>query len=323
MKGADMCASALNPYAAMSLAAITYDDEGGTLAEQKAQMSTDLSKLPASADGPWSLVWGPADNDGVLSFVALNAARTQYGVAIRGSLSDEDAPGFISNWFDDVDAFVQVPWLYPQTMSGVSISSGINDSLCLLMGATDPATDLTLMDYLRSVLGTAGGNVMVSGHSLGGALTTVVAPWLYDQLPRTRQVANVTITPYTFAAPTAGGPGFAAYYDSIFPTSYRCVNTLDIVPMGYENISDLMGMYPKPSQTLWDYSGVLWLAVSVAQSYMQTNNIVYSQTNLGGVGTTDSFSGPPVSNLSYTAEAEAQHDHNVYLQHVTPAMKRV
>src|SRR5262249_22639173 len=100
-------------------------------------------------------------------------------------------------------------------------------------------------------------NVMVSGHSLGGALTTVVAPWLYDQLPRTRQVANVTITPYTFAAPTAGGPAFAAYYDSIFPTSYRCVNTLDIVPMGYENISGLMGMYPKPSQTLWDYSGVL------------------------------------------------------------------
>src|SRR5262249_23247763 len=99
-------------------------------------------------------------------------------------------------------------------------------------------------------------------------------------------------------------------------------NTLDIVPMGYENISGLMGMYPKPSQTLWDYSGVLWLAVSVAQSYMQTNNIVYSQTNLGGVGTTDSFSGPPVSNLSYTAEAEAQPDHTVYRQHVTPAMKR-
>src|SRR5262245_2545515 len=151
-----MNGTGLNPYAAMSLASITYDDEGGTLAQQKAQMTTDLGNLPASAEGPWSLLWGPADNDGVLSFVAQNASRTQYAVAIRGSLSDEDAPGFISNWFDDADAFVQVPWLYPQTLPGVLISSGINDSLCLLMGATDPTTDLTLMDYLRSVLGSAG-----------------------------------------------------------------------------------------------------------------------------------------------------------------------
>src|SRR5262245_44658719 len=214
----DMCATALNPYAAMSLAAITYDDQGGTLAQQKVQMESDLSKLPASAEGPWSLVWGPADNDGVLSFVALNAARTQYGVAIRGSLSNEDAPGFISNWFDDADAFVQVAWLYPQTVPGLLISSGMNDSLCLLMGATDPATDLSLMDYLRSVLGTAGANVMVSGHSLGGALTSLVAAWLHDQLPKTGQVANVSITPYTFAAPTAGNPAFASYYNGLFPS---------------------------------------------------------------------------------------------------------
>src|SRR5262252_9561651 len=82
--GAHMNGTGLNPYAAMSLAAITYDDEGGTLAQQKTQMSTNLAKLPASAEGPWSLVWGPADNDGILAFVALNGARTQYALAIRG-----------------------------------------------------------------------------------------------------------------------------------------------------------------------------------------------------------------------------------------------
>src|SRR5262245_24117236 len=204
-----MIGSGLNPYAAMSLAAITYDDQGGTLAQQKVAMSADLSKLPASAAGPWSLAWGPAANDGILAFVALDAAGTQYAVAIRGSLSDEDAPGFISNWFDDFDALAQAPWLYPQTVAGALISSGMNDALCLLMGATDPATDLTLIDYLRTVLTGGSAQLMVTGHSLGGALTSLVAAWLRDQLPRTGQAANVAITPYTFAAPTAGNPGFA------------------------------------------------------------------------------------------------------------------
>lgn len=49
----------MNAYAAMSLATIAYDDEGGTLAQQKVAMSTDLANVPASAEGPWSLVWGP------------------------------------------------------------------------------------------------------------------------------------------------------------------------------------------------------------------------------------------------------------------------
>ena len=317
-----MTTTSLNPYAAMSLATITYDDEGGTLAQQKVAMSADLSSLPGSAEGPWSLMWGPAANDGILAFVALNAAKTQYAVAVRGSLSDEDAPGFIANWFDDFDALAQVPWLYPQTVSGAVISSGMNDALALLMAATDPATDLTLIDYLRMALAGANAGLMVAGHSLGGALASLVAPWLYDQLPKTGTVTGVAITPYTFAAPTAGNPAFAQYYDSLFPGAYRCVNTLDIVPMGYDNISGMQAMFPLPSQTLWAYSPFLYGTIETAKIYMQGAGLTYSQTNLNGAGTTDSFSGPALTKLSFPYEAEVQHDHAVYLAHVTPSSKK-
>jgi hypothetical protein len=312
----------LNPYAAMSLATITYDDEGGTLAQQKVAMSSDLSNLPGPAEGPWSLMWGPAANDGILAFVALNATKTQYAVAVRGSLSDEDAPGFIANWFDDFDALAQVPWLYPQTVSGAVISSGMNDALALLMAATDPATDLTLIDYLRTALAGSNAGLMVAGHSLGGALASLVAPWLHDQLPKTGTVTGVAITPYTFAAPTAGNLMFAQYYDRLFPVSYRGVNTQDIVPMGYANVSGMQAMFPLPSQTLWAYSKFLYGTVETAKVYMQGAGITYSQTNLGGAGTTDSFSGPPLTTLSFAYEAEAQHDHAVYLAHVTPPSKK-
>ena len=218
-----MTTTGLNPYAAMSLATIAYDDEGGTLAQQKVAMSADLSNLSGPAEGPWSLMWGPAANDGILAFVALNAAKTQYAVAVRGSLSDEDAPGFIANWFDDFDALAQVPWLYPQTVSGVVISSGLNDALALLMGATDPATDLTLIDYLRTALAGANAGLMVAGHSLGGALATLLVADVTANTPLKPQA-------WTFASPRVGDAIFAARYGGLSTVSWRIYNLVDVVP---------------------------------------------------------------------------------------------
>jgi hypothetical protein len=309
-----MSTSPLNPLAAISLATITYDDEGGDPAKQKIAMSKALSKLSAAAEGPWSLKWGPVDNDGILAFVALNSAATRYAIAIRGSLTDEDAPGFISNWFDDFDALVQVPWLYPQTITGAGISAGLNQALALLIALTDPATDLSLMDFLRKTL-RAGANLMITGHSLGGALTTLVAPWLYDQLPK-GGLTGVNITPHTFAAPTAGNPVFAKYYDTIFTNSYRAVNTQDVIPMGYNNLAGIQKNYPPPGQTLSDYETALWVMVEGVKLYLALNKIVYSQTNLNNVGTTKSFQGPPISKVDYPTEVATQHATSVYLAHV-------
>jgi hypothetical protein len=96
------------------------------------------------------------------------------------------------------------------------------------------------------------------------------------------------------------------------------VNTLDVIPMGYADISGMQSMYPAPGQTLWKYSGVLWTAVETAKIYLQGKGIAYSQTNLNGVGTTDAFAGPAITKVSYSSEVGIQHDHLVYLAHVTP-----
>jgi hypothetical protein len=55
----------------------------------------------------------------------------------------------------------------------------------------------------------------------------------------------------------------------------------------------------------------LYGILETASGYMQGAGITYSQTNLTGAGTTDAFSGPALSNLSFAYEAEAQLDHAV------------
>lgn len=300
------------PYAAMSLAAIAYLSETDP-PQQQSQMRGALSVLPPTASGPWTLVWGPANNAGNLVYVAVNAARTVYGVAIRGTVQD-DVTGFFTNVLEDLDALSLVPWLYPQSASGAQIASGTNIALAQVIAMTDPQTDLGLLDFLRSVLPGSGAQIIVAGHSLGGALTSVVAPWLADQLPKAGGTGPVTVTPYTFAAPSAGNQAFVNLYTSLFPGSYRAVNTLDIVPMAWTELGTVQSMYPSPGQSLWDYSKTLYALVEAAKIGVASS---YAQTNQSAG--TDSFTGPtPESGGTYASEALRQHDHNLYLQHVTP-----
>ena len=84
--------------------------------------------------------------------------------------------------------------------------------------------------------------------------------------------------------------------------------------MAWSELGSIQAMYPTPGQLLWDYNKVLYALVeaaklSVGQLYAQTNQ----------QAGTDSFQGPAISKLSFADEAMTQHDHNVYLQHVTPS----
>lgn len=300
------------PYAAMSLAAITYISESNS-SQQKAQMSAALLALPAAAGGPWTLEWGPANNAGNLVFVALNSSNNVYAVAVRGTVQD-DVTGFFTDILEDLDALSQVPWLYPQTVTGAQIASGTNIALAQVIAMTDPVTDLGLLDYLRSVISGSNEQVIVTGHSLGGTLTSVVAPWLADQLPKAGNTGTVTVTPYTFAAPSAGNQAFVDYYTNLFPNSYRGVNTYDLAPMAWTDLAGIQAMYQAPGQLLSNYSEGLYLLVESAKIFVGQS---YAQTNQQAG--TDSFQGPAISQISFADEAGTQHDHNVYLQHVTPS----
>lgn len=90
--------------------------------------------------------------------------------------------------------------------------------------------------------------VVVVGHSLGGGLTQVVAPYLQWQLG-----ADTPVIGHAYAPPTAGDQNFANSFTTAAPGSCYWFNQLDIVPQAYSNmewaVANLWGHYKWPENS--------------------------------------------------------------------------
>jgi len=191
---------------------------------------------------------------------------------------------------------------------GPEVAAGFQDGLENIIVVPDPTTNYTLMDFLRPALAASNAGLLVTGHSLGAGLATMVALWLENQLPNNNGPTSTTITPITFAAPGIGNQDFANLYESTFSNSLRYVNQYDLIPMGYGSIETLIKQY-SPAPTLWDYSEATYIALEIIGA---GTDRVYVQTNQNQG--TISFAGPtPSSSNTFTEEVEIQHSTSTYL----------
>lgn len=82
--------------------------------------------------------------------------------------------------------------------------------------------------------------IVVTGHSLGGGQTQVVASYLAWQLDGKGTAADngqpSRVIPVAFAPPTAGNIQFADIYAEWFPNNRYWMNKLDLVPQGFWNL---------------------------------------------------------------------------------------
>ena len=252
MRRARMCmpVTSAQKRAAVELAAIAYSDEVNP-ANRIADIEAALAQIPAAAYGPWTLAWGPGEVEGILAYVALAADKTTYALAFRGSLGEIMAHEFIDNWLLNGETFRQVPWLYPQG-GGVKVSAGMNQALAYTTMLTDQTTHKHLLDFLRDVIASNNDSLqlLVTGHSLGGAIAQLASQWLYHQLVEVDGNEEIYITPLTFAAPSTGNQQFATLFETTFPTNYALVNTVDIVPLAWWNLDAIQHMYPPPAQAI-------------------------------------------------------------------------
>ncbi|CCD84020.1 protein of unknown function [Bradyrhizobium sp. ORS 285] len=302
-----------NKFAAAYLSYFAYIDDALDVV-QASDFATFLQKIPAGpANGPWSLCWGPAVNDGVLAYVAKGADGS-YALAFRGTDVDGSVSAAFENVGADLEAFFMVPFLYPQqpslpAASQPQISSGLNGALALAIGLTDPATDISLLDYLRSLAKAAPLDLIVTGHSLGGALAVAATAWLQDQLPKAGAV-SYTLWPHTFASPTMWNAAFASDFASF--TYYAAVNKYDAVPMGWADLATLQTTYPAPGPSLEDTDTLLYvgiLALEPVAAKLGYTKIVPSNP--------DVFAATLQSVPTWTDEAGLMHSmQDVYFQHV-------
>jgi hypothetical protein len=88
-------------------------------------------------------------------------------------------------------------------------------------GTTSVIKSISGLTWKRSVT-----SVTICGHSLGGALATLLA---IDLAANAAAPFNVP-TVYTYASPKTGDPLFVSTYNHLVPATLRIANRLDLVP---------------------------------------------------------------------------------------------
>jgi hypothetical protein len=177
----------------------------------------------------------PERGDRIVSigFVLQAAGTGNLVVAIRGTQG-------ILEWVQDVE-FLQITFPY-------LVGAGhTEDGFTAVYGSlrTGEATDSPrVVDALATLpFKPPVGTLTICGHSLGGAVATLLA------LDVAANSSFKTPVAYTYASPRTGDPSFASTYDQVVPNTFRLANRLDLVPKlplppAYEHVLGLFDLNP-------------------------------------------------------------------------------
>jgi hypothetical protein len=304
----------------LTLCEFSYSDEdplsGETLVEQRTRMVRDINAaLAASPYADWRVVWGPglSDDRANMLFVVNNIDTNQYAVVIRGT-----SVAFVEDWLQDVGALLGLVPLTDVVPAAPAVSGQIAKGtaaafqiLAHLVGTTLTGQQMDLVTFLLPLVA-AGADVFVTGHSLGGCLATVIAPWLACAFGDADHLKV-----YTFAAPSAGNGAFANYFNARFmhadgqhSTAYRVYNDLDVVPTAWASLADVKGFYNPAPPCPELIEGLIDAAQAVIQgNYVQPGVAGISAIRLhGGVlGQVPAAVFPLFNLLNFRDQVERQH----------------
>jgi len=202
-----------------------------------------LQKSPQISDD-WSVIWVPAagEDPDNLAFVALNESANLAVLAIRGTYPNPFSPIYWENGQQDSPFGDMVSWA---GSSDAKISEGTNtgySNLIALKDADGQTIEMAIAALGKDVV------LNVTGHSLGGTLTPVLALKLSQNEPE-RAISSVS-----FAGLTPGNSAFAALFSGSSPMAgrtRRVFNTLDSVSYGWNNVLATWGFFDPAPKGGW------------------------------------------------------------------------
>ncbi|MFE6100197.1 IPT/TIG domain-containing protein [Streptomyces laurentii] len=302
--------------AGIAATAATPRPSGESVAEQCARVilgvSQQLTVPELATQGGWTLVWAALSEDNAnMAYLAKSTDRTnRFAVVLRGTVSSS-----VTDLLEDLDVGTVVPFSALRTPPDTPpyVSKGAMEAFCQIMAMS--AQGLTLVQALAGALAAAPPNptVLVTGHSLGGCLATMVAPYL--QTLSWPGSATPVFGLYTFAAPTAGGPDFAEYVMTGVPwvVNERYVNNYDLVPLAWTSIATAKGWYPDGGPAAdFDTKAVLSAVAALPgpNTYAQPGTAIPLNQDYGTKDTAVTRK----SLQDFLAQAAYQHSNDVYLR---------
>jgi predicted lipase len=143
-------------------------------------------------------------------YVARDDSRKEIVVALRGSSSTADAITDIS--------IILVPLI-----TGNKTIPGANAHVGFLT-AWNSVSSQVLSTVKAQLAAHPDYSLVTSGHSLGGALSSLAAVGLKLNFP------NTNLRMFTYGQPRTGDSGYASFVNSNIPSTFRAVHTSDGVP---------------------------------------------------------------------------------------------
>jgi hypothetical protein len=292
----------------MTLAALCYAGENNpNVSEIRDSLILQLSDSTYATDGKWKLAWGPgiSPGRGNMMYVAVDTTSDTiyYTIAVRGT--DWKFP---SNIVEDMEVWKLVK--YPYGGSGDSIAKGSLAGLDTLLSTVDPVSGQNLESFLNNI---PSGHLkmFITGHSLGGALATLLTAWFVDR-GYTNKFALET---YTFAAPTVGNASFVNRFHSILlaanAQSHRVVNSKDLVPYGWAGLGNVVTNSIPTTVPL-----SIALVIDAIQLYLDSHGIKYkhveTRQSIGTLIPTHCYGGS--EEVNYFCWVGFEHAHNNYLR---------
>jgi hypothetical protein len=219
----------------------------GTAADLQADLSKILNALLANQRmqkliGSWQVVWGPVvgsyGKDAVKQVAsnALYVAKNDNGMYVVATAGTNPISNY--GWFTedfDVQSMVVWPGFDEKDPTAPRISNGTNTGLNHLLNMQYHG--ITLSTFLTNTFAKSNTSqqLIVTGHSLGGALSATLALRLLNTQSQWNPGLNVVVSALSSAGATPGNLAFSNYYSTqLGNRTLRFWNKLDPVPHGWQ-----------------------------------------------------------------------------------------